>query len=61
MCDAPGCRSLCNNIEAYVGPLDGLTIRPEDAEYFALKYGFKRLSAKKWYCPECAEKAGLSN
>lgn len=57
-CDMKNCNSLCNNIEAYVGPLDGLTNTPADAEYHALNNGFVKINEKKWCCPECANKLG---
>lgn len=57
-CDMTGCTSLRNKIEDFVGPLDGLTNTPDDAEYQANSYGFVRVGVNKWCCPSCAKILG---
>lgn len=52
-CDTPGCY---NNLEAYIGALDGLTTKSSTAEELAKQEGFIQISARKWMCPECARK-----
>ena len=57
-CDMQNCTSLRYKLEDCIGPLDGLTNTPSDAEYHALDNGFVKVSEKKWCCPECAKKLG---
>lgn len=56
-----GCNNLRYKLEDYIGPLDGLTVRPDIAEKFAKENGFIQLSTRKWCCPSCAAKFGYSN
>jgi len=59
-CDVSDCDSLCNQLEDYVGPLDGLTETRESAERWAREQGFIQISQRKWVCPDCAKRYGLS-